>query len=87
LALAGGTVTGATTFSAVVTAATAPTLGGHLCNKTYVDTMVPLAGGTMTGDLILPNSTAGSALKAATQGYVTARLTASSRRRQGRSIR
>jgi hypothetical protein len=49
-------------------------LGGHLCNKTYVDTIVPLAGGTMTGDLILPNSTAGSALKAATQGYVTSAI-------------
>lgn len=51
-------VTGAVTMSStlavtgLVTASATPTLGGHLVNKTYTDaTFVPLAGGTMTGNL------------------------------------
>jgi hypothetical protein len=51
LALAGGTVTG------LITASTAPTSGGHLCNKTYVDAQdalrLALTGGTLTGALEL----------------------------------
>ena len=60
-------VTSAATFlstmsvSANVTAATAPTLGGHLTNKTYVDGQTALklnlSGGTMTGNLAIINST------------------------------
>lgn len=41
-----------------VTASTAPTVGGHLTNKTYTDaTFVPLAGGTMTGNLSIVSGT------------------------------
>lgn len=54
-------VTGAATFSSTLTASTAPTLGGHLTNKTYVDGVdalkLNLAGGTMTGNLSIINST------------------------------
>ena len=44
-------------FSGAVTASTAPSLGGHLTNKTYVDAKVlgaaflPIIGGTLTGAL------------------------------------
>lgn len=42
-----------------VTASTVPTVGGHLTNKTYTDaTFVPLAGGTMTGNLSIVSGTA-----------------------------
>lgn len=57
-------VTGAVTFSSTasvsgnVTAATAPTTGAHLTNKTYTDaTFLPLAGGTLTGNLSIINGT------------------------------
>ena len=50
-------VTGAGTFSSTVTASTAPTVGGHLTNKTYVDGQdalkLDLSGGTLTGALTL----------------------------------
>jgi hypothetical protein len=50
-------VIGAATFSSTLTASTAPTLGGHLTNKTYVDGQVSskldISGGTMTGALTL----------------------------------
>lgn len=68
-ATVGGTlgVTGAATFSSTgsftgaVTASTAPTVGGHLTNKTYVDAQdalkLNLTGGTLTGNLSIVNST------------------------------
>jgi hypothetical protein len=34
----------------------APVDGNHLANKTYVDRMLPLAGGTMTGTITLPTA-------------------------------
>jgi uncharacterized delta-60 repeat protein len=51
---AGGVgVAGAITVGGAVSAATVPTAGAHLTNKTYVDAesakALPLAGGTMTG--------------------------------------
>jgi hypothetical protein len=67
-ATVGGTlgVTGAATFSSTgsftgaVTASTAPTVGGHLTNKTYVDAQdalqLNLTGGTMTGNLTISNA-------------------------------
>jgi hypothetical protein len=68
-ATVGGTlgVTGAATFGStgsfagVVTASAAPTLGGHLANKTYVDAQdalrLPLTGGTLSGNLAIVNGT------------------------------
>jgi len=60
-------VTGAAAFSStmsvtgLVTASTAPTTGGHLTNKTYVDAgdalKLNLTGGTLTGNLSIVNST------------------------------
>lgn len=56
---------GITTFQKIVSCAIAPTLGSHLCNKTYVDSVASgatLAGtnvwtGTNTFDVNLPTST------------------------------
>lgn len=59
----GGTlaVTGAATFSSTLSAATAPSAGAHLTNKTYVDAQTALklnlSGGTLTGDLSIINAT------------------------------
>lgn len=60
-------VTGAATFGSTgsftgaVTASTAPSAGGHLTNKTYVDAQTALklnlTGGTLTGNLSIVNST------------------------------
>lgn len=54
-------VTGAATFSSTLTASTAPSSGGHLTNKTYVDAndalKLNLTGGTLTGNLSIINST------------------------------
>lgn len=54
-------VTGAATFSSTLSASTAPSTGAHLTNKTYVDAQTALklnlAGGTMTGNLAIVNST------------------------------
>lgn len=64
-----GAATIGTTLSVggLVSAATAPTLGQHLTNKTYTDaTYVPLAGGTMTGNLTIVNSTNEMRLKLGT---------------------
>lgn len=71
LPLAGGTLTGNLTMGGTtqIANATAPTAGSHLTNKTYVDQEVtkaingagnlylPLAGGTMTGSIIMSGST------------------------------
>lgn len=66
-------VTGAATFSSTLTASVAPTLGGHLTNKTYVDAQnalkLSLAGGTMTGAITLAGNPSG-ALDAAPKQYV-----------------
>jgi len=62
-ATVGGTlgVTGAATFSTTVTASFTPSAGGHLTNKTYVDTgdaaRLALTGGTMSGNLTISNTT------------------------------
>jgi hypothetical protein len=77
----GGTlsVTGAATFTAIATCAVAPTLGGHLTNKTYVDALAALklnkAGDTMTGLLVLSADPA-VALGAVTKQYADAINTA-----------
>lgn len=61
-ATVGGTlgVTGAATFSTTVTASFTPSAGGHLTNKTYVDTgdaaRLALTGGTMSGNLTISNT-------------------------------
>lgn len=62
VSMSGGlTTTGASTFSSTVTASTAPSAGGHLTNKTYVDGQdalkLNLTGGTLTGNLSIINST------------------------------
>lgn len=66
-------VTGAATFSSTVSASTAPTVGAHLTNKTYVDAQdalkLNLTGGTLTGALTLPGNPS-SALQAAPKQYV-----------------
>jgi hypothetical protein len=54
LAKTGGTMTGALTLIAG-----APAGANDAANKTYVDTKLPLAGGTLTGDLIM-GTTAGA---------------------------
>ena len=55
-------LTGAVTASSTITASTAPSSGGHLTNKTYVDAQdalkLNLSGGTLTGALYVNNSTA-----------------------------
>ena len=45
LALSGGTMTGKITLDGN------PSSGNHAANKTYVDTMLPLAGGTLSGNV------------------------------------
>jgi hypothetical protein len=56
----GGTlgVTGVATFTSNCVAATAPTTGSHLTNKTYTDaTYLPFVGGTLTGNLSIISGT------------------------------
>jgi hypothetical protein len=54
------TVTGAWTFSSVVSASTAPTLGQHLTNKTYVDAQVVSASSGPT--VVIVSSTTQAAV-------------------------
>ncbi len=53
-------VTGASTFSSTLTAATVPSANGHLTNKLYVDNALALklnlSGGTLSGGLTIPNA-------------------------------
>lgn len=68
----GDTMTGNLVMSGVgvgITLPNDPVVGTDATNKTYVDTMVPLAGGTMTGLLVLSADPA-VALGAATKQYV-----------------
>lgn len=50
-------VTGAVTFGSTVLLNANPTLALQAATKQYADLMVPLAGGTMTGNLSIINST------------------------------
>lgn len=65
------TIAGVKTFTSIpVLPASDPTTANQAARKAYVDTMVPLAGGTMTGALILNTSAPSTALQAASKGYV-----------------
>ena len=57
-----------TITAASVTGLSAPTSGSDAANKTYVDTKLPLAGGTLTGDLTIETQTK---YKDSTTNYVT----------------
>jgi hypothetical protein len=63
---AGGTVTGATTFSNTVTVATAPTLASHVANKAYVDALV--SNSEIYTNTAVLNSTTGILTQTRTNG-------------------
>ena len=64
LLLSGGTLTGDLTLAG------APTSNLHAATKAYADTMLPLAGGTMTGFIVLHTETPTNDLHPASKGYV-----------------
>ena len=92
-ATVGGTlgVTGAATFSSTLTASTAPTLGGHLTNKTYVDAQnalrLPLTGGTLTGNLSIVSGTSEMTLTLGSAGYYFGNATVAGFKNSGGTAR
>ncbi len=65
------TIGGLKTFTVIpVLPAADPTTGNQAARKAYVDLFVPLAGGTMTGALILNTNSPSTDLQAASKKYV-----------------